>query len=52
VGEQLVERMDRVLKVRYDEEAGVSRVETQTGVAGFSDEPSASDEYAEAGAGD
>ena len=46
------EGLDRVLTVRYDEEAGVSRVEQESGGAAFSNELTASDEYAEAGAAD
>ena len=43
--------LDRVLRVHYDEQAGVSRVEHAGGDAPLLDELDASDEYAEAAAG-
>ena len=49
--ESVREGLDRVLSVRYDEEAGVSRVEQELGGAMASDDEDA-DEYAEAGAAD
>jgi exonuclease SbcC len=49
--ESVREGLDRVLSVRYDEEAGVSRVEQEMGGAMTSDDVGA-DEYAEAGAAD
>jgi exonuclease SbcC len=55
--ESVREGLDRVLTVRYDEDAGVSRVHQDTGgeasVGTFTDETLATDEYAVAGgAGD
>jgi DNA repair protein SbcC/Rad50 len=47
--ESVREGLDRVLSVRYDEDAGISRVEQESG-AGMTDDVAASDEYAEAGA--
>ena len=49
--ESVREGLDRVLTVRYDADAGVSRVEQESGGPAFSDELSAADEYAEAAAG-
>ena len=43
--------LDRVLRVHYDEQAGVSRVEQSTADVALGDELDASEEYAEAGAG-
>src|SRR5688572_13843403 len=43
---------DRVLTVRYDEEARVSRVRQETAVPALTEDATASDEYAVAGAGD
>ena len=47
--ESVREGLDRVLTVRYDEEAGVSRVERE-GTDALIEETSMTDEYAEAGA--
>lgn len=49
--ESVREGLDRVLTVRYDADAGVSRVEQESGGPAFSDELSAIDEYAEAAVG-
>ena len=49
--ESVREGLDRVVSVRYDEEAGVARV-TQEGAAGVVGSLAESDEYAEAGAAD
>ncbi|HYC52035.1 MAG TPA: SMC family ATPase [Gemmatimonadaceae bacterium] len=47
--ESVREGLDRVLSVRYDAEAGISRVEQELGGAGMTDEV-AEDAYVEAGA--
>lgn len=44
--------LDRVLRVQYDERAGVSRVEQVGADADLADDLAGSDEYAEAGAAD
>jgi exonuclease SbcC len=48
--ESVREGLDRVLTVRYDEDAGVSRVEREGGASALIEETSVTDEYAEAGA--
>ena len=44
--------LDRVLRVHYDEQAGVSRVEQDGGDATLADDLDGSDQYAEAGVAD
>jgi hypothetical protein len=43
--------LDRVLRVHYDEQAGVSRIEQSGGDVALADDLDARDEYAEAVAG-
>jgi exonuclease SbcC len=50
--ESVREGLDRVMTVRYDEEARVSRVVQETNTAAFTDDAATSDEYAAAGAAD
>ncbi|MEX2153214.1 MAG: SMC family ATPase [Gemmatimonadaceae bacterium] len=50
--ESVREGLDRVLTVRYDDEAGVSRVQPEPGPAPLVDMAAESDEYAAAGAAD
>jgi len=50
--ESVREGLDKVLTVRYDEDARVSRVEQETSIAAPTDDPATSDEYAAAGAAD
>jgi exonuclease SbcC len=48
--ESVREGLDRVLTVRYDEEARVARVASDAATAGDIEGPMAADEYAAAGA--
>ena len=50
--ESVREGLDRVLTVRYDEDAAVSRVQQEGGGGTLVEEPTAGDVYAEAGAAD
>lgn len=50
--ESVREGLDRVLTVRYDEEAAVSRVQREPSASAFADDANVSDEYATAGAAD
>jgi exonuclease SbcC len=49
--ESVREGLDRVMTVRYDEEARISRVVQETNTAGFTDDAATNDEYAAAAAG-